>query len=108
MRLLLLLLQMPSQKECILCKQKIGVASKTCTHCGAKQPYKQKLENIKRKLSLGWKERQKKNSSVNKVYDATDLLVLFLFHGESVGDDDLIKVQFISLWSVVFIIYISK
>ncbi|XP_023268282.1 uncharacterized protein LOC111659534 [Seriola lalandi dorsalis] len=66
---------MPTQKECIVCKKKIGVASKTCAHCGAKQPYKQKLENIKRKLSHGWKERQKKNSSVNKVYDATNLLL---------------------------------
>ncbi|KAG7219709.1 hypothetical protein INR49_018872, partial [Caranx melampygus] len=53
--------EMPTQKECIMCKKKIGVASRTCAHCGAKQPYKQKLENIKRKLSHGWKERQKKN-----------------------------------------------
>ncbi|XP_040912700.1 uncharacterized protein LOC121194124 isoform X2 [Toxotes jaculatrix] len=66
---------MPTQKECQDCKKKIGVASKTCGHCGAKQPYKQKLEKIKKKLAHGWKERQKKNSSVNKVYDATDLLL---------------------------------
>ena len=70
-----LLSQMPTQKECHVCKTKIGVASKTCGHCGAKQPYKQKLEKIKKKLAHGWKERQKKNSSVNKVYDATNLLV---------------------------------
>ncbi|XP_040005046.1 flocculation protein FLO11-like isoform X3 [Xiphias gladius] len=66
---------MPTQKECHVCKKKIGVASKTCGHCGAKQPYKQKLEKIKKKLAHGWKERQKKNSSVNKVYDATNLLL---------------------------------
>ncbi|GAA6232810.1 uncharacterized protein LOC108896317 isoform X2 [Lates japonicus] len=66
---------MPTQKECHVCKTKIGVASKTCGHCGAKQPYKQKLENIKKKLDQTWKERQKKNSSVNKVYDATNLLL---------------------------------
>lgn len=69
---------MPTQKDCHGCKKKIGVASKMCRHCGAKQPYKQKLENKKKELSEGWKERQKKNSSVNKVYDATNLLVGFL------------------------------
>lgn len=74
-RSLCFLLQMPTQKECHVCKTKIGVASKTCGHCGAKQPYKQKLQNIKKKLDQTWKERQKKNSSVNKVYDATNLLV---------------------------------
>ncbi|XP_067426398.1 zinc finger protein 436-like isoform X1 [Thunnus thynnus] len=66
---------MPTQKECHICKEKIGVASKTCQHCGAKQPYKQKLEKRKKKVALDWKERQKKNCSVNKVYDATNLLL---------------------------------
>jgi len=54
---------------------KIGVASKTCPHCNAKQPYKKSLEKRKEKISLEWRNRQKKNSSVNKVYDATNLLV---------------------------------
>ncbi|KAM7372055.1 hypothetical protein PAMP_009250 [Pampus punctatissimus] len=66
---------MPTQKECHICKEKIGVASKTCQHCGAKQPYKQKLEKRKKEIAHDWKNRQKKNCSVNKVYDATHLLL---------------------------------
>ncbi|CAK6964795.1 zinc finger and SCAN domain-containing protein 2-like [Scomber scombrus] len=67
--------RMSSQKKCHICKEKIGVASKTCQHCGAKQPYKQILEKRKKRVSLDWKERQKKNCNVNKVYDATNLLL---------------------------------
>ncbi|KAK9976696.1 hypothetical protein ABG768_021901 [Culter alburnus] len=67
--------KLPFQKDCNTCKERIGVASKTCPHCGAKQPYKQKLEERKKYLAQGWKDRQKKNSSVNKVYDATELLL---------------------------------
>ncbi|KAM7386809.1 hypothetical protein PAMA_009437 [Pampus argenteus] len=66
---------MPTQKQCHMCKERIGVASKTCQHCGAKQPYKQKLEKRKKKIAHDWKNRQKKNCSVNKVYDATHLLL---------------------------------
>ena len=61
---------MPTQKECHMCKETIGLASKTCQHCGAKQPYKQKPEKLKAKVAQDWKDRQKKNCSVNKVYDA--------------------------------------
>ncbi|XP_067284391.1 uncharacterized protein [Pseudorasbora parva] len=64
-----------TKKDCYICRKKIGVASKTCQHCSAKQPYKQKLEKKKKQLSQEWKDRQKKNSSVNKVYDATHLLL---------------------------------
>ncbi|XP_051747512.1 uncharacterized protein LOC127511088 isoform X10 [Ctenopharyngodon idella] len=67
--------KLPTQKDCHACKEKIGVATKTCPHCGAKQPYKQKLEERKKHLAQEWKDRQKKNSSVNKVYDATELLL---------------------------------
>ncbi|XP_051747502.1 uncharacterized protein LOC127511088 isoform X5 [Ctenopharyngodon idella] len=67
--------KLPTQKDCHTCMERIGVASKTCPHCGAKQPYKQKLEERKKHLAQGWKDRQKKNSSVNKVYDATELLL---------------------------------
>ncbi|XP_051802482.1 uncharacterized protein LOC127533437 [Acanthochromis polyacanthus] len=67
---------MPTQKDCTTCKKSIGVASKTCQHCGGKQPYKVRLESQKEKLaSEGWRERQKTNSSINKVYDATNLLL---------------------------------
>lgn len=66
---------MPTQKECHICGERIGVASKTCQYCHAKQPYKQKLETRKKQLSHEWKTRQKKNSSVNKVYDASNLLL---------------------------------
>ncbi|KAF4109770.1 hypothetical protein G5714_009022 [Onychostoma macrolepis] len=66
---------MPTLKDCYICRKKIGVATKTCLHCSAKQPYKQKLEGKKKQLSQEWKDRQKKNSSVNKVYDATNLLL---------------------------------
>ncbi|KTF88294.1 hypothetical protein cypCar_00048331, partial [Cyprinus carpio] len=66
---------MPTLKDCYACREKIGVASKTCQHCRAKQPYKELLEKKKKQLSQEWKERQKKNSSVNKVYDATNLLL---------------------------------
>ncbi|KAK7120512.1 hypothetical protein R3I94_020499 [Phoxinus phoxinus] len=66
---------MPTLKDCYICRKKIGVASKTCQHCSAKQPYKQKLEKKKEQLSQEWKDRQKKNCSVNKVYDATNLLL---------------------------------
>lgn len=72
-------LQMPTQKECHACNKKIGVASQTCQHCGAKQPHKQKLEKQKKKIAQDWKDRQKKNCSVNKVYDATNLLVGYVF-----------------------------
>ena len=68
---------MPTKKDCVVCKVKIGVASKTCQHCGGKQPYKDKLERQKEKISHDWKERQNKNCSINKVYDATNLLVRF-------------------------------
>lgn len=68
-------LQMPTQKSCHICKEKIGVASKTCKHCGSKQPYKQYLENRKKQVAHDWKNRQKKNRSVHKLYDATNLLV---------------------------------
>ncbi|XP_065146139.1 uncharacterized protein [Paramisgurnus dabryanus] len=67
--------EMPTQKECHICGERIGVASKTCQYCHAKQPYKQKLETRKKHLSHEWKTRQKKNSSVNKVYDASNLLL---------------------------------
>lgn len=70
---------MPTLKDCYICRKQIGVASKTCLHCSAKQPYKQKLEEKKKQLSQEWKDRQKKNSSVNKVYDATNLLVCLSF-----------------------------
>ncbi|XP_052406019.1 histone H3.v1 isoform X1 [Carassius gibelio] len=67
--------KMPTLKDCYSCRRKIGVASKTCSHCRAKQPYKQMLEKRKKQLTQEWKDRQKKNSSVNKVYDATNLLL---------------------------------
>ncbi|XP_026053734.1 involucrin-like isoform X3 [Carassius auratus] len=67
--------KMPTLKDCYSCRRKIGVASKTCSHCRAKQPYKQMLEKRKKRLTQEWKDRQKKNSSVNKVYDATNLLL---------------------------------
>ncbi|CAM4608587.1 unnamed protein product [Leuciscus chuanchicus] len=63
------------KSDCYICRRRIGVASKTCQHCSAKQPYKQKLEKKKTLLSQEWIDRQKKNSSVNKVYDATTLLL---------------------------------
>ncbi|XP_059211352.1 uncharacterized protein LOC131989986 isoform X2 [Centropristis striata] len=66
---------MPTQKKCPTCQASIGVASKVCKHCGARQPYKKKLEQAKEKISLQWKETQKKNKSVNKVYDATNLVL---------------------------------
>ncbi|XP_041859857.1 uncharacterized protein LOC121651617 [Melanotaenia boesemani] len=66
---------MPTQKECVICHSAIGVARKTCQHCGGKQPYKDRLERQKQKITEDWKERQKKNCSINKVYDATNLLL---------------------------------
>ncbi|KAG8003773.1 hypothetical protein GBF38_007746 [Nibea albiflora] len=66
---------MPTQKACSQCKEKIGVATKTCKHCGTKQPAKERLEKKKEKFTDEWKERQKKNSSINKIYDATNLLL---------------------------------
>ncbi|KAJ8249428.1 hypothetical protein GJAV_G00234720, partial [Gymnothorax javanicus] len=67
--------EMPTQKECVTCHQKIGVAAKTCPHCGAKQPYKTKLEKAKKKINDKWKNTQSKNHSVNKVYDSSNLLL---------------------------------
>ncbi|XP_030260610.1 flocculation protein FLO11-like isoform X2 [Sparus aurata] len=66
---------MPTQKKCAVCEEKIGVASKTCHHCGAKQPLKEKLQKKKKKITAGWKERQKKNCSFNKTYDSSHLLL---------------------------------
>ncbi|TKS91149.1 hypothetical protein D9C73_025283 [Collichthys lucidus] len=66
---------MPTQKVCSFCKENIGVATKTCKHCGTKQPAKERLEKKKEKFTAEWKERQKKNCSINKVYDATNLLL---------------------------------
>lgn len=63
------------KKKCAVCEEKIGVASKTCHHCGAKQPLKEKLQKKKKKITAGWKERQKKNCSFNKTYDSSHLLV---------------------------------
>ncbi|KAL7399217.1 hypothetical protein ABVT39_021691 [Epinephelus coioides] len=56
-------------------KIKIGVASKTCQHCGGKQPYKDKVERQKEKITQDWKERQKRDCSINTVHDATNLLL---------------------------------
>ncbi|XP_051747514.1 uncharacterized protein LOC127511088 isoform X11 [Ctenopharyngodon idella] len=67
--------KLPSQKDCHTCKAKIGVARKTCPHCGAKQPYKQKLEERKKNLAQEWKDQQKNPSTVSKVYEATELLL---------------------------------
>ncbi|XP_073728513.1 uncharacterized protein [Misgurnus anguillicaudatus] len=67
--------KMPTLKDCYTCREKIGVASKTCPHCRAKQPYKQMLEKKKKQLSQEWIDRQKKNCSVNKIYDSTNLLL---------------------------------
>ncbi|CAL8234695.1 unnamed protein product [Boreogadus saida] len=64
---------MPTKKKCIECREEIGVASKVCAKCGSKQPYKAKLEERKRKMTTEWRELQKKNSSLNKVYDSTNL-----------------------------------
>ncbi|XP_056598573.1 uncharacterized protein LOC130417224 isoform X2 [Triplophysa dalaica] len=66
---------MSTQKKCHVCKERIGVASKTCQHCHAKQPYKQKLEKRKQRYAEEWISKQRKNGSVNKVYDATYLLL---------------------------------
>ncbi|KAM3622221.1 uncharacterized protein V6R79_022095 [Siganus canaliculatus] len=66
---------MSTQKVCLACKRKIGVASKTCQHCGDKQPYKNKLLKQKEKISQEWKEQLIRNSNINKVHDATDLLL---------------------------------
>ncbi|XP_048013222.1 uncharacterized protein LOC125246311 isoform X2 [Megalobrama amblycephala] len=67
--------KLPSQKDCHTCKEKIGVARKMCPHCGAKQPYKQKLEERKKNLAQEWKDQQKNPSTVSKVYEATELLL---------------------------------
>ncbi|KAE8277873.1 hypothetical protein D5F01_LYC24085 [Larimichthys crocea] len=67
--------EMPTQKVCSFCKENIGVATKTCKHCGTKQPAKERLEKQKEKFTAEWKEHQKKNCSINKVYDATNLLL---------------------------------
>ncbi|XP_029921615.1 zinc finger and SCAN domain-containing protein 2-like [Myripristis murdjan] len=66
---------MSTQKECVTCRQRIGVAAKTCQHCRAKQPYKTKLEAAKKKFNNEWKDTQTKNHSINKVYDSTNLLL---------------------------------
>ena len=70
---------MPTEKNCSLCKEKIRLAAKTCKHCGTKQPAKEMLEKKKQKFTEEWKERQRKNCSINKIYDATNLLVSFFF-----------------------------
>ncbi|KAL3040783.1 hypothetical protein OYC64_011726 [Pagothenia borchgrevinki] len=66
---------MPTQKVCQICKHKIGVASKKCRQCGAKQPYKEKLSKQKEKVAQEWKAMQQKKHSVTNVYDPTNLLL---------------------------------
>ncbi|XP_058505053.1 zinc finger protein 436-like isoform X2 [Solea solea] len=62
-------IQMPTQTECHVFHENTTGAGESCQHCGAERAVKQTLENHKEQRA------QEKNSGINKLYDATNLLL---------------------------------
>ncbi|KAG7518027.1 hypothetical protein JOB18_022746 [Solea senegalensis] len=61
--------KMPTQTECHVCHENTAGAGESCQHCGAERAVKQTLENRKEQRA------PEKNSGINKLYDATNLLL---------------------------------